>query len=50
MFGAMDRQKNYVSTDIFSQGRENPLARGRETPLKIFSQGRKNPAKNQPFR
>ena len=36
----MDRQKNDVPTDIFIQGHEKPLARGRENPLKIFSQGR----------
>ena len=48
--GAMDRRKNDVPTEIFSQGLENPLARERENPLQIFSQERKNPAEIQTFR
>ena len=47
---AMERQKNDVPTDIFSQGQEKPLARGQEKPLKISRQGRKEPVKNQTFR
>ena len=32
-FGAVDRQKNDVPAEIFSQGLENPLSRGQEKPL-----------------
>ena len=46
----MDKQKNNMTTDIFSQRHENPLARGREMPLKIFSQRRKKPPTNQSLR
>ena len=50
LFGAMDRRKNDVPTDIFSQGHKKPLSRGRKKPLKIFSQGREMPANNKLFR
>ena len=33
LFGAMDRRKNDVPTEIFSQGIKKPLARERENPL-----------------
>ena len=32
-FGAMDRRKNDVPTEMFSQGLKKPLAREREKPL-----------------
>ena len=32
IIGSMDRQKNYVLTEIFSQAHERPLAMGREIP------------------
>ena len=48
-FWGNGKTKNDVPTDIFSQGHENPLARGQENPLEIFSQRREKPAESQPF-
>ena len=44
LIGAMDIQKNDVPTDIFIQGNEKPLARGRKTLWKYSARG----AKSQP--
>ena len=42
LIGAMDRQKHDVPTDIFSQGHEKPLDRGREKPLTYSARGVKS--------
>ena len=42
LIGEMDRLKNDVPTDIFSQGHKKPLDRGRENPLTYSARGGKS--------
>ena len=41
LIGAMDRRKNDVITEIFSQGHEKPLDRGAKNPLTYSARGAK---------